>query len=703
MRRRFSQLGLFEAFLNPLALYSADENGVPQLSPEAGAGAVVRGITRTRGNEIDEFVTGALQNNLVGLPLDLGALNIARGRDVGNPRLNDARRMFFGITQDTRVKPYASWVDYADNLRHEPSLVNFIAAYGTHPSLAGPDGIVGNGDDPVQTYEMRRAAACAIVGALTSDPAGYCVDNGFATAGLVDNGTSMIDGSTGLEWLDLTETVGLSYNAVEAGPLYSVEGYRHATADEVRTLFLNAGFPTVFAASSPGNNPAGTDLLNFLGCTDGFCRGGDDARGRGRGFVSTGPNANRVYRPTYFRFNAGSGNAVRVASALRTDTFPQTPNAGTGGTGHFLVRATSAAPADALDFLYSRGAWATGADGRATTGLEDIDFWNGGLAEERMPFGGFLGSTHNFAFELQLEALQNGDRFYYVGRTANIHFLSELESNSFTALARRNTDMGEIGGGSLSINIFSLPNHILEVDQDEQFDAAGDGTTADPEGDSELTPLVIRDALDVTTNIHILDTTRFIQYTGGDHVTIGGTTGSDTIVGGIGDDTILGGDGNDRLEGGDGADLIEGGAGDDIITDLSGPDVIEGGEGNDAISSGNEEDVIFGDSGNDFIVNSSEFGEIFAGLGDDYILDGIHLGHIRGGAGDDWMENKGGGEDLWQGDDGVAAESGESPVKGNDVAIAHGGNNDFDMESGDDIIVDGPASTARKASSASTG
>ena len=35
------------------------------------AGAIVRGMTRQAGNEIDEFVTEALRNNLLGLPLDL--------------------------------------------------------------------------------------------------------------------------------------------------------------------------------------------------------------------------------------------------------------------------------------------------------------------------------------------------------------------------------------------------------------------------------------------------------------------------------------------------------------------------------------------------------------------------------------------------------------------------------------------------------
>ena len=34
-----------------------------------------------------------------------------------------------------------------------------------------------------------------------------------------------------------------------------------------------------------------------------------------------------------------------------------------------------------------------------------------------MPFGGMLGSTFNAVFELQMENLQKGDRFYYLSRT----------------------------------------------------------------------------------------------------------------------------------------------------------------------------------------------------------------------------------------------------------------------------------------------
>ena len=89
------------------------------------------------------------------------------------------------------------------------------------------------------------------------------------------------------------------------------------------------------------------------------------------------------------------------------------------------------APADRLDFLNSTGAYANGAlgttpdrDGVTNTGLGNVDLWIGGLAERQMPFGGLLGSTFNFVFENQMEKLQDGDRFYYLERTAGLNFLS---------------------------------------------------------------------------------------------------------------------------------------------------------------------------------------------------------------------------------------------------------------------------------------
>ncbi len=263
-----SQIGLIAAFLNPLAF--ADSGA----TPDQATGAIVRGLTRQVGNEIDEFVTEALRNNLVGLPLDLPALNIARGRDTGIPSLNEARTEFFAMTGDSQLKPYISWADLAGNLKHAESLINFIAAYGTHLSITGATTML----------EKRDAATLLVLG------------DGDDTDGVIINGV-----------------------------LY----------------------------------------------------------------------------------------------------------------------------ADRLDFLNATGAYAGGSLG----GLNDIDFWIGGLAEKQMPFGGLLGSTFNFVFETQLEALQDGDRFYYLSRTAGMHFGTELENNSFAKLVMLNSDATHLANA-----IFTTPD-----------------------------------------------------------------------------------------------------------------------------------------------------------------------------------------------------------------------------------------------------
>ena len=202
---------------------------------------------------------------LLGLPLDLAAINIARGRDTGIPTLNAARREFYDMTSDSQLKPYTSWLDLTQHLKHEASVINFIAAYGTHAGLTAAD---------VDTLAEKRAVATALV---------------FGGSAVINEGT-----------------------------------------------------------------PQEREFL------------ADDA--------------------------------------------------------------------DRLDFLNSTGAYANLANGVTTTGVDAIDLWIGGLAEKQMPFGGLLGSTFNFVFETQMEALQNGDRFYYLARTAGLNFLTELENNSFAEI-----------------------------------------------------------------------------------------------------------------------------------------------------------------------------------------------------------------------------------------------------------------------------
>jgi len=500
-----SQLGLIAAFLNPLAFAGSGATA------DEAAGAIIRGVTRQVGNEIDEFVTEALRNNLLGLPLDLPALNLARGRDTGIPTLNEARREFYASTGDSQLRPYISWADLAEHLKHPESLVNFIAAFGTHGALTAAD---------VDTMAEMRAVAAA----------------------LVFGGSAVI--------------------------------------------------------------------------------------------------------------NAGTANE---------HTF-------------------TANEEDRLAFLNSSGLYAM-VNGVTTTGVDDIDFWVGGLAEQKMPFGGMLGSTFNFVFETQMEALQNGDRFYYLSRTAGLDFGTELENNSFAKLIMLNSDVTH-----LSNTVFLTPTFTLEVDPTTQFTGLGVGGRDDPTGGImingvEVVPLVIRDNPDT-----VGPDTDYLQYTGEDHIVMGGTAGNDIMISGEGDDTLYGDAGNDRLEGGAGNDAVLGGDGDDIISDSFGDNRLEGNDGNDVIVAGSMlvgGNLILGGDGQDFIITTEDISLSFGGQGDDFILGAKTNLPPTGNEGDDWIEK--GTQDGAPGDNFSPLLNDD--VIGNDIFIGGGGFDEMIGEGGDDIFI----------------
>jgi Ca2+-binding RTX toxin-like protein len=483
-------IGLLEGFLNPVSFDTGTTGNanLANISADQAAGAIIRGMTRQPGQQIDEFVTDALRNNLVGLPLDLAALNIARGRDTGVPAFNIARAQFFEMTGDSRLKPFTSWTDFAHNLENPASIINFIAAYGTHSSITS-----------ATTVEGKRDAAALLV---------------------------------------------------------------------------------------------------------------------------------------------------------------------LGGAGQ---------PSDYADFLNATGDYAGGDLG----GLNKVDFWIGGLAEAKEEFVGMLAPTFQFVFEAQMENLQNGDRFYYLSRTQGMNMLNQLESNSFSQLVMRNSDLGEMGMPHLPGNLFDTVNHILEIDQARQQFA--DPTQDDPIL-AALAPMVER--ID-TNGDNVVD---LLRYNGPDHVVLGGDEGDNTLRSSIGDDTLWGDGGNDRLEAGMGNDRVFGGAGDDIITNTGGDDFLHGQDGDDVISMGSGLVLAFGDRGKDAIFFGPDDMEAFAGEGDDFLLGGNGSDVMMAGEGNDWVE---GGEGF----DGIAGENSElffnSPIIGHDVLNGQGNDTDYDGESGDDIMVQG--------------
>ncbi|WP_442856767.1 peroxidase family protein [Arthrobacter sp. QXT-31] len=159
-----NDISLLEGFLNPPAYTDGGDAG--QLTSEEAAGSIVMGMSDQEGNELDEFVTDTLRNNLLGLPLDLATINMTRARSEGVPTLNNFRKELHAKTNDGQLKPYTNWIDFGENLKHPESLINFVAAYGKHPTIltdAGPDKVLGNGDDKPASLKSRRDAARAIV------------------------------------------------------------------------------------------------------------------------------------------------------------------------------------------------------------------------------------------------------------------------------------------------------------------------------------------------------------------------------------------------------------------------------------------------------------------------------------------------------------------------------------------------------------
>ena len=489
-----NSIPLLTGFLNPPAY--TDGGSAGSLTSEQAAGSIVTGMSNQVGNELDEFVTDTLRNNLLGLPLDLASLNLTRAREAGVPSLNEVRRQIHDRTGDGQMTPYTSWADLGQNLKHPESLINFVAAYGTYPTITAEDTIAG-----------KRAAAKAIV-----DP-------------------------------------------------------------------------------GPGISPT----------------------------------------------------------------------------------------ADALDFMNATGAtW-----GQKETGLNDVDLWVGGLAENTNLFGGLLGSTFNYVFENQLTDLQNGDRLYYLARTPGTNLRAQLEGNSFAEMIMRNTT-----AHSLKADVFATADCHFELKNlagtAAGYLASGPTVADDPTTtDCNENDLLLRKP-DGTIQYKAVNTVDPVGING--QSVYNGTAGVDRIAGGNDNDTVWGNEGNDVIEGGGGDDVTLGGDGNDRLTDSSGNDVPKGGPGNDYINAGIGNDIVMAGTGNDFTNGGANDNETFAGEGSDFVQSGDGADTSFGDGGDDWLEG-GSGQDLLIGDHGAPFFDDPAETKpGNDVLVGQVGENDYDAEGGDDVM-----------------
>lgn len=350
----------------------------------------------------------------------------------------------------------------------------------------------------------------------------------------------------------------------------------------------------------------------------------------------------------------------------------------------------------------------------ANFGLNNVDFWIGGLAEKKVP-GGMLGGTFDFIFAMQMIKLQNADRFYYLARLAGTDLLGEIEGQLFSDLIMRST-----GVKHLYSDIFSVPDQYVEI--------GTPGTAAETYGTLSSLTRTFTSVLDAEGNSVRVNKAGWVgnDNTGwtffgnpGEYLDargvfspnntaalkgnasemIGGTNVAERINALGGNDTVWGDGGNDSIEGGDGNDFLHGGDGDDLISDAEGLDLIWGDAGNDTINAGSGSDQVFGGEGNDLLFGGLGLDAIDGGAGNDVIygdsgaiqvsiVNGVPVevmdvngdaDVIAGGLGNDLMFG-GGGADIIDGGEGDDLIYGGL---GNDLMAGGFGNDRFVMDASD--------------------
>ena len=301
-----------------------------------------------------------------------------------------------------------------------------------------------------------------------------------------------------------------------------------------------------------------------------------------------------------------------------------------------------------------------------------------------MPFGGMLGSTFNFVFENQLEKLQDGDRFYYLERTAGLNFNAELEGNSFAKLIMANTDVDPSAWRWSSRRRPSRSRSIRRSSSTRTWSCPARWhsarrrhlrTRADPVNDGPFAtciPLVIRDNPDT-----VGPDTNYLAVHGPDRRTRRSCSAAPPAMTSsspaTGDDTLYGDDGNDqhrrRLRqrpaprrrrrrhhhrpGGD--------------------DNIQGRRRQRRHPGRQRCQPDPRRLRQDFIITGEDASEAFGGQGNDFILGSKANEQDIGNEGDDWIEK--GTSRRRAGDN--FDPLGNDPIIGNDVFIGDGENDKF--------------------------
>jgi hypothetical protein len=115
-----------------------------------------------------------------------------------------------------------------------------IEGPGKAPDLGGslPEPVHSGAPAHYSRRMLKRTLATLSLALAALSAHAVVVSQDYATAG---DGLLTYDSATGLQWLDWSVTAGLSAGQVLAGAGGWIQDFRFASADEVRTLFADAG------------------------------------------------------------------------------------------------------------------------------------------------------------------------------------------------------------------------------------------------------------------------------------------------------------------------------------------------------------------------------------------------------------------------------------------------------------------------------
>lgn len=579
-----TKFALSNAFLNPTQFAAL------------GASDILRGMSQQVSSEVDEFVTPALQQSLLGQSLDLAAINIARARDVGLPTLNETRRAIHDALVAERasdpttthhtnlivdsLNPYTSWNDYGSQMLHPESLVNFIAAYAFDGNLAKAEAIIGlengtiaDGDPAAMGFNFEQALNFLNASITdTNDPL-YTGQNSFNDIDLWIGGLAEVHVFLG--------QLGTTFNAI-------FEDQMERLMDGDRFYYLYRLGGALLVNTELNQSIVTEQFKDIIERTTGVQHLNGDVMGYadstielGRKFIA-GQNllaykGAAIFDKDGLAVTAQQGD-IKYFHNIATDTWD--PVKATYKTAH--------AYGDMVETLH-RGIYSGSGGGTAGNG-GDITKSNADL---------HIVSQH-YIRDFRPNYGANDDGTPNQGFNAH-EVLAGTDYNDFIQTGNGDdTDYGDNG------------DDVLDGQGGADHLYGGNGQDALYGGDIEdfLDGGRGDDVIHAGTSSGGLD----VVIAGDGDDSAYGEAGIDEIYGGTGDDYIdAGGDtdlafgdaGNDIMYGGDGPDHLEGGVGDDILSGGSGPDKLLGGAGDDILLGGTgqggngDSDEVIGDEGFD--------------------------------------------------------------------------------------------------------